>query len=144
MSLKFNVQEDAWTDTLSEMTELEALIAVKDQLVQIDFSHTKGLESKLEQVLNLDQSAYQICKTVTYNYLIKLHKDKSGQHDVYVVASEYHRRLYAAYTQVFTALKQEEKLQLKPRVLKLFFARYLNAIFMMFIKSSKLPKNYHS
>jgi len=125
------MQEDAWTDTLTEMTELEALIAVKDQLVQIDFTHPKNLETKLDQVLNLDKSVYRECKRVTYNYLIKCNKDKSGQHDIYVVASEYHRRLYAAYTQVFTALESDQHLQLNPEQLKLFFARYLNAIFMM-------------
>ncbi len=125
------VQENAWEDTLSEMTELEALIAVKDQLVQIDFANTKGLDTKLKQVLELDQSVYQACKKTTYNYLIKLHKDKSGQHDIYVVASEYHRRLYAAYTHVFTALESDQKIQLEAEQRKLFFARYLNAIFMM-------------
>ncbi len=125
------MQDIAWSDTLSEMTELEALIATKDKITQIDFLHLKGLEDKVGQVLNLDQFAYRNGKKLAYNYLIKFKKDKESQHDTYVVACEYYRQLYTAYSHIFSALQSNNSRKLESETLKLFLARYLNAIFMM-------------
>jgi len=125
------LQDATWSDTLSGMTELEALIAIKDQIKHIDFTNLKDHEQKLEQVFDLDADAYYKSKKVSYNYLISLGNSHGMQHDVYVVASEYHRQLYTAYSQLFDALQLAPSRKLQSDTVKQLLARYLNAIFMM-------------
>ncbi|MEE9331049.1 MAG: hypothetical protein V3U89_02355 [Methylophilaceae bacterium] len=119
-----------WLDTLSGMTELESLIAVKDQIAQINFLNLKGLKNKIEIVLDLDQDSYRKVKRVTHNYLIKIN-NKNIKQDTYVVAYEYQRQLYLAYSKIFDAFKAQKKLKLSEDKVNLLLARYLNAAFMM-------------
>lgn len=125
-----SIQDVELLDGLSEMTELESLIAIKDQIKQIDFVNLRGLEKKVDLVLALDGSIYRKGKSVAYNYLIKLNDDNL-KHDAYVVAYEYYKQLYTAYSHIFSALETQKKLKLKPGTINLVLARYLNATFMM-------------
>jgi hypothetical protein len=120
-----------WLDTLAGMTDLDALIAIKDELSKIDFFFPKNLKSKIDLVLNVDEESYQKVKRVTHNYLIKLKNDKDIKEDVHVVMYEYLRQLYGAYSQILDAYKAQGKLKLSPEKINLLLARYVNAAFMM-------------
>lgn len=120
-----------WLDTLAGMTDLDALIVVKDQLAKIDFFFPENLKNKINLVLDADEESYRKVKRVTYNYLIKLKNDKSIKADVQVVMYEYLRQLYASYSQILDAYKAQGKLTLSPEKINLLLARYLNAAFMM-------------
>lgn len=130
-SAQETIQDLEWVDTLSGMTELESLMAVKDRVAAIDFLTAKNLKNKVDELLGLDQDSYQKVKRVTHNYLVKLRNDKSLKHDVYVVAYEYQRQLYTAYTQVFEVFQTQKKLRFSAEKVNLILARYLNAVFMM-------------
>lgn len=124
-------QDLEWIDTLSGMTELESLIAVKDQVAQVDFLNPRGMKNKINLVLDLDQQAYGKAKKVIHNYLIKLKNNKSMKHDVYVVAYEYHRQLYMAYSQILDVVQAHKNLKFSAEKMTLLLARFLNAVFMM-------------
>jgi hypothetical protein len=121
----------AWLDTLEGMTDLDALIAIKDQLSKIDFFFPKNLKNKIDLVLDVDEDSYRKVKRCTYNYLIKLRNDKSLKQDVHSVMYEYQRQLYASYSQILDAYKAQAKVKLSPDKINLLLARYLNAAFMM-------------
>ncbi|MFW5431715.1 MAG: hypothetical protein ACKE5M_00535 [Methylophilaceae bacterium] len=124
-------QDIEWLDTLSGMTELESLITIKDELSKIDFLDLKRLESKVDFVLEVDKSTYKKVKHITHNYLIELKNNKELKKDIQVVAYEYHRQLYAAYSQILDAYQAQEKVKLSAKKTNLLLARYLNATFMM-------------
>jgi cyclic-di-GMP-binding protein len=124
-------QDTEWLDTLAGMTDLDSLIAIKDQLSKIDFFYPKNLKSKIELVMEVDESSYRKVKRVTHNYLIKLKNNKSLKSDTQVVMYEYQRQLYASYSQILDAYKAQVKVKLSPEEINLLLARYLNAAFMM-------------
>jgi cyclic-di-GMP-binding protein len=120
-----------WLDTLAGMTDLDSLIAIKEQLSKMDFFYPKHLKNKIDLVLDVDENSYRRVKRVTYNYLIKLKNNKSLKSDTQVVMYEYHRQLYASYSQILDAYKAQVKVKLAPEQINLVLARYLNAAFMM-------------
>jgi cyclic-di-GMP-binding protein len=120
-----------WLDTLAGMTDLDSLIAIKEQLSKMDFFYPKHLKNKIDLVLDVDENSYRRVKRVTYNYLIKLKNNKSLKSDTQVVMYEYHRQLYASYSQILDAYKAQVKVKLSPEQINLVLARYLNAAFMM-------------
>lgn len=120
-----------WIDTLAGMTDLDALIAIKDQLSKIDFFYPKQLKNKIDLVLDVDEDSYQKVKRITHNYLIKMKNDKNLKGDIQVVVYEYQRQLYASYSQMLDAYKAQVKVKLTPEQINLVLARYLNAAFMM-------------
>ena len=126
-----SVQDTEWLDTLLGMTELEALIAIKDQLSQTNFLNLQNLKSNIDFVLAVDEETYKKVKRVTHNYLIKLKDNKDLKKEIQVVAYEYHRQLYGAYSQILDAFQAQKKVKLSTEKINLLLARYLNAIFMM-------------
>jgi hypothetical protein len=131
-AFKYQGDEDLdWLDTLAGMTDLDTLIAIKDQLSKIDFFFPKNLNSKIDLVLDVDEESYQKVKRVTHNYLIKLKNDKSLKADVQIVMYEFLRQLYASYSHLLDAYKAQGKVTLSPEKINLILARYLNAAFMM-------------
>lgn len=124
-------QDLDWLDTLEGMTDLDSLIAIKDQLSKIDFFYPKHLKSKIDLVMDADENAYRKVKRATHNYLIRLKNDKNLKADMQVVMYEYQRQLYASYSQVLDAYKAQAKVKLSPEKINLLLARYLNAAFMM-------------
>lgn len=125
------VENPEWLDTLSGMTELEALIVIKDQLVETDFLSLIGLKKKINFVLNLDENTYKKSKRITHNYLIKLKNSKEVKDDIQLIMYEYHRQLYTAYSQILDAYQAQKKVKLSLAKTNLLLARYLNATFMM-------------
>ena len=125
------VYDQEWLDTLEGMTDLEAIIVVKDQLSKIDFLQVDDLRSVIDLVLDIDELNYQRVKRVTYNYLIKLKNNPQVKEDTHAVVYEYLRQLYAAYSQILDVNKAFSKVKLKEQEVNLLLARYINAAFMM-------------
>lgn len=124
-------QDLDWLDTLAGMTDLDSLIAIKDQLSKIDFFYPEHLDNKIELVMEVDEESYRKVKRVTHNYLIRLKNDKQLKSDTQLVMYEYQRQLYASYSQILDAYKAQVKVKLSPERINLLLARYLNAAFMM-------------
>ena len=124
-------QDLDWLDTLAGMTDLDSLIAIKDQLSKIDFFYPEHLGDKIELVMEVDEESYRKVKRVTHNYLIRLKNDKQLKSDTQLVVYEYQRQLYASYSQILDAYKAQVKVKLSPEKINLLLARYLNAAFMM-------------
>lgn len=126
-----SVYDQEWLDTLDGMTDLEAIITVKDQLSKIDFFKVDDLRGIIDLVLEIDELNYQRVKRVTYNYLIKLKNNRQVKADTHAVVYEYQRQLYAAYSQILDVNKAFSKVKLKQQESNLLLARYINAAFMM-------------
>lgn len=124
-------QDLDWLDTLAGMTDLDSLIAIKDQLSKIDFFYPEHLDNKIELVMEVDEESYRKVKRATHNYLIRLKNDKQLKSDTQLVMYEYQRQLYASYSQILDAYKAQVKVKLSPERINLLLARYLNAAFMM-------------
>lgn len=124
-------QDRDWLDTLAGMTDLDALIVVKDQLSKVDFFYPEELKAKIELVIAVDESAYGKVKRVTHNYLTRLNKNKSLKSDTHIVMLEYQRQLYASYSQILDAYKAQNNVKLSPEEINFLLARYLNAAFML-------------
>lgn len=125
------VYDQEWLDTLEGMTDLDAIITVKDQLAKIDFFQVDNLRSVIDLVIETDELNYQRVKRVTYNYLIKLKNNRQVKEDTHAVVYEYQRQLYAAYSQILDVNKAFSKVKLKQAEANLLLARYVNAAFMM-------------
>jgi len=126
-----DVQDLEWLDTLAGLTELESLIAIKDELSRTNYLSLDHLDNKINFVLGVDESTYRKVKRVTHNYLIKMKDDKDLRKDVQVVAYDYHRQLYGAYSQILDAYQAQKTVKLSVEKTALLLARYLNAAFMM-------------
>lgn len=120
-----------WDDDFSGMTELEALIEVKDQLSKIDFLKQRNLKDKIQLVLNMDEKSYRKVQNITYNYLISIRNNGNLKRSVAVVVYEYLRQLSKVYILIFDECFHQNKLKLNTETINLIIARNLNAAFMM-------------
>ncbi len=57
-----SVQNLGWMDTLTGMSELEALAEIKNKLAKIEFLDSVNLKNKIELVLEIDKKSYRSVK----------------------------------------------------------------------------------
>jgi len=124
-------QNLGWMNTLSEMSELEALAETKARLVEIDFSEGKNLKNKIDLVLEIDTKTYQHVKKITHKYLVSMKVNRETEAEMQEVVFSYQCQLYMAYTQFFSAYQNQTKLVLGEEKIHLILARLLNAAFIM-------------
>ncbi len=124
-------QNLGWMNTLSEMSELEALAETKTRLVKIDFSEGKNLKNKIDLVLEIDTKTYQNVKKITHKYLVSMKINRDVEAETQEVVFAYQCQLYMAYTQFFSAYQNQTKLVLGEEKIHLILARLLNAAFIM-------------
>jgi len=124
-------QNLGWMDTLTEMSELEALAEIRNQLAKIDFFETANLKNKIELVLEIDKKTYSKVKKITHNYLIKLKNNRDLESETYNAVYMYQRQLYVVYGQFLDFYQNQSKVKLSLEKINLILARLLNATFIM-------------
>ncbi|MFW5431716.1 MAG: hypothetical protein ACKE5M_00540 [Methylophilaceae bacterium] len=120
-----------WDDDFSGMTELEALIKVKDSLSTINLLQKASLKDNVQYILDLDEKTYRKLQNITHNYLTSVKGNKKLRTMIEVAVFEYLRQLYAVYTWVVSDCQYQNQLNFDVERINLILARYLNTIFMM-------------
>lgn len=120
-----------WMNTLSEMSELEALLEAQSQLAKIEFSDLAALNNKIELVLEIDRKMVRSIKKVTHNYLTSLKVNRDSESEILNTVYLYQRQLYIAYTQFLDFYLTQNKVKLNIEKVNLILARLLNATFTM-------------
>ena len=124
-------QNLGWMNTLSEMSELEALLEAQSQLAKIEFSDLAALNNKIELVLEIDRKIVQSVKKITHNYLNSLKINRDSESEILNTVYLYQRQLYIAYTQFLDVYLTQNKVKLSLEKVNLILARLLNATFTM-------------
>ena len=120
-----------WMDTLTEMSELDALTEIKNQLAKVEFKAHAKLEKKIDYVLEIDRKTYQKVKKITYNYLTSLKINRESENNIHTAVYEYQRQLYVNYAQFFDYYLDQVALKLSDEKINSILARLLNAAFIM-------------
>ncbi len=113
----------------SELTEIEQLTKVKEELVSINFVNKNSFRHKLKAILKIDENNYHIVCKSTYNYLIPLKNNNNFKNKAEDVVFGYLRQLYLLYTEVME--EHQNQSHFKSKEFNLILARYLNVTFMM-------------
>ena len=124
-------QNLGWMNTLSEMSELEALLETQIQLAKIEFSGLADLKNKIELVLEIDRKMVGSVKKITHNYLNSLKINRDLQSETLDTVYLYQRQLYVAYTQFLDSYLAQNKVNISLEKVNLILARLLNATFTM-------------
>jgi hypothetical protein len=124
-------QSLGWMDTLTGMSELDALTEIKNKLAEIEFLDAVNLKNKIELVLEIDRKTYRSVKKITHNYLISLKNNRGLEAEIQNAVYTYQRQLYMAYTQFFEFYQIQSKVKLSLEKINLILARLLNATFIM-------------
>lgn len=124
-------QNDAWMDTLSAMSDADAMMEIKERLRKIDFTVANHLAEKIDTVLNIDEKAHKIVKQITHNYIISLKNSRSSKNEVEQAVYEYSRQLFVNYTFMLDVYQAQSKVKLTDEKVSLIIARLLNAAFIM-------------
>jgi hypothetical protein len=129
-SQDFQLNAD-WDNALSQKSEMEVLMEVKEQLSHVCSVKAKDLIKKIQFVLEVDEKMYRKIQSLTHNYLKSLNKNPELKKEVEKTVYEYLRQIYSTYTHVIVEYQQQEKAILNSEKINLLLARYLNAAFMM-------------
>lgn len=124
-------QNLGWMNTLSEMSELEALLETQSQLAKIDFLDLADLKNKIELVLEIDRKVVGSVKKITHNYLTSLKINRELESETLGAVYFYQRQLYVAYTQFLDIYLAQNKIKISNEKMNLILARLLNATFTM-------------
>jgi len=124
-------QNLGWMDTLTEMSELDALMETRNQLAKIEFLDSENLKNKIELVLEIDKKTYRNVKKITHNYLISLRNNRNLESEIQNTVYMYQRQLYKVYTQFLDFYQNQSKVKLSLEKINLILARLLNATFIM-------------
>ncbi len=120
-----------WMNTLTEISELDALKEITSQLVKIQFDSNETLKRNIELVLEIDKKTYHTAKNITHKYLSVLRLNENIETDIYNIVYSYQRQLYVAYTQFLDFYQAQNKIIFDDVKVNLILCRHLNATFAM-------------
>ncbi len=120
-----------WMNTLTEISELDALKEITSQLVKIQFDSNETLKRNIELVLEIDKKTYHTAKNITHKYLSVLRLNENIETDIYNIVYSYQRQLYVAYTQFLDFYQAQNKIIFEDVKVNLILCRHLNATFAM-------------
>lgn len=120
-----------WETAIGQMTEVEVLTEMKEQLVKVCHSKSGNFNSKMQLVLDVDERTHRKVRELTRNYLKLMNKNSDVKKDIEMAVYAFLRQLYLTYTHIIVEYKQQSSILLNTRSINLLLARYLNAVFMM-------------
>lgn len=120
-----------WETAIGQMTEVEVLTEMKEQLVKVCHSKSGDFNSKMQLVLDIDEKTHRKVRDLTRNYLKLMNKNSDVKKDIEIAVYAFLRQLYLTYTHIIVEYKQQSSILLNTKRINLLLARYLNAAFMM-------------
>lgn len=120
-----------WETAIGQMTEVEVLTEMKEQLVKVCHSKSGDFNSKMQLVLDIDEKTHRKVRELTRNYLKLMNKNSDVKKDIEMAVYAFLRQLYLTYTHIIVEYKQQSSILLNTKRINLLLARYLNAAFMM-------------
>lgn len=120
-----------WETAIGQMTEVEVLTEMKEQLVKVCHSKSGDFNSKMQLVLDIDEKTHRKVRELTRNYLKLMNKNSDVKKDIEIAVYAFLRQLYLTYTHIIVEYKQQSSILLNTKRINLLLARYLNAAFMM-------------
>lgn len=120
-----------WETAIGQMTEVEVLTEMKEQLVKVCHSKSGDFNSKMQLVLDIDERTHRKVRELTRNYLKLMNKNSDVKKDIEIAVYAFLRQLYLTYTHIIVEYKQQSSILLNTKRINLLLARYLNATFMM-------------
>lgn len=120
-----------WETAIGQMTEVEVLTEMKEQLVKVCHSKSGDFNSKMQLVLDIDEKTHRKVRELTRNYLKLMNKNSDVKKDIEIAVYAFLRQLYLTYTHIIVEYKQQSSILLNTKRINLLLARYLNATFMM-------------
>lgn len=120
-----------WETAIGQMTEVEVLTEMKEQLVKVCHSKSGDFNSKMQLVLDIDEKTHRKVRELTRNYLKLMNKNSDVKKDIEMAVYAFLRQLYLTYTHIIVEYKQQSSILLNTKRINLLLARYLNATFMM-------------
>lgn len=120
-----------WMDTLTEMSEMDALKEITSRLTKIQFNAGGNAEYRIDLALEIDKKTYREAKRVTHKYLTTLHSSRETETQTYNTVYAYQRQLYVLYTQFLDWYLGQNKIVFSAEKINLILCRHLNATFAM-------------